>query len=333
MDKKYQVFISSTYNDLIEERSEIAKAILDLEHIPSGMETFFSADEEQMSYIKSIIDQCDYYVLIIAGRYGNMADDGKSYTEKEYDYAVEKGKTILVFLHAEPENIPIKWVESDSERKEKLLRFKERARTGRLVSFWKVREELKSQAITSLTKAFGRYPGTGWVRGNLLASAEVLTQLNSALLENERLRLENSSLQAQNAPLFNDLASLADEVTIRYSWYSYDRYSGGSKNDTVTLSWGTIFVAIAPYLISPTGAPGIGGRLASYINENVARRNNISIFDTDVNMIRAHLQALNLLNVYPAEKIGGGVIEFTQLTRLGNQKMLEMLAQRKQATA
>jgi hypothetical protein len=52
MQKKYQVFISSTYRDLIEERQEVSKSVLDLGHIPAGMETFFSADEEQFSYIK-----------------------------------------------------------------------------------------------------------------------------------------------------------------------------------------------------------------------------------------------------------------------------------------
>ena len=49
------------------------------------MEGFFAADEEQLSYIKKIIDECDYYILIIAGRYGSIDETGVSYTEKEYD--------------------------------------------------------------------------------------------------------------------------------------------------------------------------------------------------------------------------------------------------------
>ena len=66
--------------------------------IPAGMEFFGAVDENQLEYIKKIIDDSDYYILIIGGRYGTMGDDGISYTEKEYDYAISIGRKILVFI-------------------------------------------------------------------------------------------------------------------------------------------------------------------------------------------------------------------------------------------
>lgn len=54
--KKYQVFVSSTYTDLIEERREVIEAIIDLGHIPAGMEGFPAIDMEQFRYIKKVID-------------------------------------------------------------------------------------------------------------------------------------------------------------------------------------------------------------------------------------------------------------------------------------
>ena len=80
MQKKYQIFISSTYVDLVEERQRVLRSILDMGHIPAGMELFSAADEEQFSYIKKILDECDYYVLVIGGRYGSVDDEGISYT-------------------------------------------------------------------------------------------------------------------------------------------------------------------------------------------------------------------------------------------------------------
>jgi hypothetical protein len=88
LDKKYQIFVSSTFRDLVEERQDAIKSILDLGHIPAGMEGFPAIDMEQLKYIKKIVDQCDYYILIVAGRYGSVDADGISYTEKEYQYAV-----------------------------------------------------------------------------------------------------------------------------------------------------------------------------------------------------------------------------------------------------
>src|SRR5215471_1967381 len=103
--KRYQVFVSSTYQDLQEERQEVMQALLELDCIPSGMELFPAADEDQWSLIKKVIDDCDYYLVIIGGRYGSLGDDGKSYTQMEYEYALSKGKPIIAFLHAEPGKI------------------------------------------------------------------------------------------------------------------------------------------------------------------------------------------------------------------------------------
>ena len=98
MEKKYQIFVSSTYEDLTEERSIVMETILKLEQIPIGMEMFNAGDEEQWEIIKRTIDNSDYYLVIIGDRYGSTTDKGLSYTEKEYNYAVESGKPVLTFI-------------------------------------------------------------------------------------------------------------------------------------------------------------------------------------------------------------------------------------------
>jgi Domain of unknown function (DUF4062) len=120
VQKKYQIFISSTYLDLVQERRSVLGAILDLGHIPSGMELFSAADEEQFSYIKRIIDESDYYILVTGGRYGSIDQEGISYTEKEYDYAYGKSIPILAFLH---ENINTILMEMSSLRQKRWKSF------------------------------------------------------------------------------------------------------------------------------------------------------------------------------------------------------------------
>ena len=71
MDKRYQVFVSSTYEDLQEERQEVMHALLELDCIPAGMELFPAANEDQWTLIKRVIDDCDYYLVIVGGRYGS----------------------------------------------------------------------------------------------------------------------------------------------------------------------------------------------------------------------------------------------------------------------
>src|ERR1039458_2608296 len=100
MDKRYQVFVSSTYGDLRDERQEVMKALLELACIPSGMDLFPAADEDQWSLIKRVIDDCDYYIVIIAGRYGSIGPDGKSYTQMEYEYATSSKKPVIEIRRA-----------------------------------------------------------------------------------------------------------------------------------------------------------------------------------------------------------------------------------------
>jgi len=100
MEKRYQVFISSTFQDLQNARQEVSQALLRADCFPAGMELFPAADEEQFEFIKTVIDQSDYYIIISAGRYGSIHPETKlSYTEMEYDYAVEIGIPIIRLLH------------------------------------------------------------------------------------------------------------------------------------------------------------------------------------------------------------------------------------------
>jgi len=96
----YKVFVSSTSRDLHEERAKVQKALLKLNCLPVTMELFPAADEEAWEFIRQQIDDSDYYVVLVTGRYGSLAADGVSYTDKEYDYAREKGIPSIGFVHA-----------------------------------------------------------------------------------------------------------------------------------------------------------------------------------------------------------------------------------------
>jgi hypothetical protein len=91
--KRLQVFVSSTFLDLKDERQAAVKAILEAGHIPAGMELFTSGDESQLEVIKQWIEASDVYLLILGGRYGSLDDKSKkSYTHIEYEYAKELKK-------------------------------------------------------------------------------------------------------------------------------------------------------------------------------------------------------------------------------------------------
>ena len=62
-------------------RLGFARALPELDCIPTGMELFPATDEDSWTLIKNLISECDYYVLVVGGRYGSIGPGGKSYTE------------------------------------------------------------------------------------------------------------------------------------------------------------------------------------------------------------------------------------------------------------
>jgi len=132
MDKRYQVFVSSTYTDLIEERHSIMRTLMKMDCIPAGMEHFPAADEEQWNFIKRIIDYSDYYLLIIGGRYGSLDDDGISFTEKEYDYAVSKNIKVVALIHGSPDMLSYQNSEQEPELRKKLESFRDKVKNKKV---------------------------------------------------------------------------------------------------------------------------------------------------------------------------------------------------------
>ena len=65
-----------------------------------------------MEYIEKMLDDCDYYILIIGGRYGSLDDDGVGYTEKDANFVKfldevdSEGQEEVESIKMEKENLP-----------------------------------------------------------------------------------------------------------------------------------------------------------------------------------------------------------------------------------
>ncbi|MBL8177600.1 MAG: DUF4062 domain-containing protein [Bryobacterales bacterium] len=214
-ERRYQVFVSSTFRDLTEERQKVLQAVLEANAFPAGMELFPSADDEQWEFIKGEIKSSDYYMVIVAGKYGSMAEDGVSYTEKEYDYAVGLGKPVLGFLFKDLGELKGSRLEEDAGRREKLRAFRDKVSANKLVKFYSNADELKSQALLALTTSFQRKPQTGWVRATQARRAEDLEELNQLKTQLIAAREEIAKLKATQEDARHLLAQGEERVTWR----------------------------------------------------------------------------------------------------------------------
>lgn len=255
MEKRYQIFISSTYSDLKDERNKVMQTIMSLDCIPAGMELFPAMDEEQFGFIKRIIDDCDYYLLIVGARYGSMDENGVSYTEKEYDYAVAKGIPVMAFLHDDIASIPLKNADLDDCLRKNLDNFRKKVEKGRLVQYWGNADELNAKVAISLPKTIKMFPRTGWVKANLQTNAETLQEINQLQKELAELRSKNKQndddiISIENG-LKNGIADLDAIVDVLITTKQYDSSirRDVKKTWSVKLSIKDVFYKLGLFLI------------------------------------------------------------------------------------
>lgn len=332
MDKRYQVFVSSTYTDLVEERHSVMLTLMKMDCIPAGMEHFPAADEEQWNFIKRIIDYSDYYLLIIGGRYGSLDDDGLSFTEKEYDYAVSKNMKVVALIHGSPETLTFQNSEQDPSLREKLQAFRDKVKTKRLVDFWTHPNELPGKVALGIMNARTMYPAIGWVRADKVSNEEDLRSLLDLKKENEKLKAQlleanKKSALSVNLNLVDFESDYQFNCDAEYSTTSY----GGSRRERriweATMSWKDIFYSISPYLTQWYAEESVSSLIAkaAQVKEGKGGRSP-KVISQDLKTIAIQLSAYNLVKVESLKIVNGGRGIFWILTDLGKQEMIKLRA-------
>ena len=248
-EKKYQVFISSTFSDLKEERRKILDVLLMADCNPAGMEAFVASDTEQFEVIKRVIQLCDYYILIIGKCYGSVnTQTGISYTEMEYEYAKELGIPVLVFALDESVEVTEDKSETDPFKIEALKAFRKKALTNRLASIWKTQEELVGSVAISIMRATKEIQRPGWQRATEYDEASLRREIMELQKDRDKVKAELNDAKKEIILLttINDIAYEDYIVKIKYERHNHN---GTSANGEIEKSLPELFEIIATQMM------------------------------------------------------------------------------------
>jgi hypothetical protein len=275
---RYQIFVSSTFLDLQEEREAVVSALLQMDAFPAGMELFPAADDDAWTLIKRVIDSSDYYLLVVGGKYGSIDPETElSYTEKEYDYAVEQGKPVMAFLHSDPDKIEFGKSEKDKAAQEKLKAFREKVEKNKHVKYWSGPENLAGVVALSYASFRKAYPATGWIRGDAGTSAEVLEELNGlrkqlaiaeADTEKARKGPPDEAKELAQGDMVADLTFQAEMrvITDSETFYELTRYPD------INPSWDELFSAVGPEMLNEARDKALRARIRTWLDEEYGRQ-------------------------------------------------------------
>lgn len=321
MSKKYQVFVSSTYQDLKDEREQVIKAVLEMGHIPVGMEMFSAADDEQWKIITRQIDEIDYYVVVVAHRYGSVTSDGIGYTEKEFDYAISKGVPVLGFVIDDTAPWPKSKHEEDVKGQKKLVEFKKKIK-GRLIQFWKNKEDLHGKFSISLMKAITANPRTGWVRANEVAGPEVTKELTRLSSENAALRDQLDVLKRAGEGHQDEVRSAIRVLSNNSRTFKIRKTSKWEDATSYTCSLADIFHYSAPNLISENSSLGVAQNIALKLS-GTGYHASWPMGSNIVSDMIADMAALDLIEPSKKKHSVKDQDDYWSLTRLGKQVLKE----------
>lgn len=97
-NKIYTAFVSSAFHTLRSERNAAIDCLLDFRVLPIGMEHFTVSSNGEFSDIQELIDESDFFIMLMGASYGSCDEYGVSWTEREYEYALHKKKPIIAII-------------------------------------------------------------------------------------------------------------------------------------------------------------------------------------------------------------------------------------------
>jgi hypothetical protein len=261
-ERRYQVFISSTFRDLQEARQKVLEAVLEAHAFPAGMEMFPSADDEQWQFISQEILSSDYYVVIVAGKYGSISDTGFSFTEMEYDFAIQSGKPVMGFLVKDLSELKGAQLEEDTELRKKLLAFREKVQRGKLVKFFRNYDELKTHVSQALHHAFTFKPQEGWVRAKNSRRLEDLEEINS--LQKRVMDLEKENAELKRPPPDPRAEFLSDTIEFRLQLRTIQSIAPPAAEFVLKTTFDKVFPACFSSLYPKTNLEEVGKDLGNW---------------------------------------------------------------------
>lgn len=337
MDKRYQVFISSTFVDLIDERREVMQALLEMDCLPAGMELFPAGNTDQWSLIQGVIDQSDYYLVILGGRYGSMTEEGISFTEMEYDYAIERGIPVMGFVHADTDEIAVGKTDKNEAAAEKLAKFHTKVQT-RMTKDWKNAEDLGSKVTRGLIHLIKNNPRPGWVRGDQAMTPETRTEI--AELEAKIAKLEKKELETAvtGTSHINDTYAHGQEVVeLALKHKGLNVYERAVEDGDLTYTWDEIVDVLGPFMIDeapePTLRETLNNHMLSEIQSDPANwttrwtSESAEISDRSWGAVIVQLRALGMITTGTKKRTVSDKAVYWKLTQAGDDYLVFLRAE------
>jgi hypothetical protein len=315
MTKKYLVYISSSPEDLKNERRDLIKLVTEIGAIPVTMDTFDISDKNEQRFIRKAIEECDYFLNITAHKCGALL--GKTFgPELELSWAEKHGVPVIALIIDEK----ARWKASKKEKSPELVKaletFKKRL-LGYPSETWTSQADLRQKAQGLLIRTMNLNPRRGWVPSAEAIDPSVANELSRLILENESLknqiRMEGGNLVSRvKEQMKRALKMLAANKLSLSFWYA----PGENWENTAQFRYLKLFRLLTPELSLPKTTAEISRFLGNILNPDLNKtvRKDYPVPTNTIKKLMADLALLKLVKCS-----GGGEDEAWEMTEYGKE--------------
>lgn len=285
LDKRYQVFISTSGAEMQPERIILSQTLVGMGFFSWGLE---QRTPLNTAFARRQIDDCDYVVILLGSQYGEQSVSGVGYMHLEYIYAVTKQKLIIVFMHEDPASRDPSLHDTKPELQEKFKEFRQLLQQeADQVFCYRTLRDLEMAVRLNMPQMLERYPVSGWVRPqNTQALHDEIDQLKAKVAQLER----DGGTREVDPFLSLPKVSMHEVFSFEYRMHAYQDGNFKELKVQKRLTWAQLLAILGSTFINPTPEEFFSKHMNEYLNET-------GLEDARAEMPRAHAVARAQINI------------------------------------
>jgi len=285
LDKRYQVFISTSGSEMQPERMILAQTLVGMGFFSWGLE---KRTPLSTAFARRQIDDCDYVIMLLGSSYGEQSVSGVGYMHLEYIYAVTKQKPIIVFMHDEPASRDVSLQDAKPELCAKFKDFRQllQNEADQIFTYRSLRD-LEMAVRLNMAQMLERYPATGWVRPqNTQVMQDEIDSLRAKIAQ-----LETDVGKREVDPFLSlQKVSMHEVFAFEYRMHAYQDGNFKELKVQKKLTWAQMLNILGKTFMNPTPEEYFSKCMNEHLNEN-------GLDDARVEMPRAHAVARAQINI------------------------------------
>ncbi len=301
-NKRPLVYISADPKDTGEYLYTLNRVVLQLGGLP--VQSYYRSDSGDYDWplVRSVIDECDIYIVLVGDSYGGISDSGESFIHREAVYARSKQKPIVALL----KNAELKSLSDQAIQRLKSLH---RLMMSGIFKYWNSKEDL------------------------LLIARQVL---RDHLKPHLKLLTSNAAHSAEPAmqDIITDTLFEMESYPMRFSGKVFAHGNCHEIGVEVSLSWEVTFLNIATLMTSPVTEDRMRGVLEDFVESEYQQSflekvvDSHALADVRCNEIafqrlKAYLKGAGVIENVASQN--GGLRNYWQLTARGEHKLHTLL--------